>query len=98
MKNEVQQKVNLEILAEGYNSPDNWAGEFFKHSTDAGSLVVSIYKEKLESFRYLFFCWWHHNGSKFMHIWIILSGPGRQRQEPVFWLKFYWKPGCCTSL
>jgi len=29
----------------------------------------------------------HHNGSKFMHIWIRLSGTGRQHQEPIFWLE-----------
>jgi len=50
MKNQVGQKVTLVILAEGHNSPANSAGELFNHSTDAESLVVSIYKEKLESF------------------------------------------------
>jgi len=32
----------------------------------------------------MFFCWLHHNGRKFMHIWIRLSGPGCQRQGPIF--------------
>jgi len=38
---QVWQKATLTILAEGHNSPANWAGELFKHSTDAESLVVS---------------------------------------------------------
>jgi len=33
-----------------------------------------------------------------MHIWIRLSDPGRQHQEPIFDLKFYGKPGCSKSL
>jgi len=33
-----------------------------------------------------------------MHIWITLSGPGHQHQEPFFDLKFYWKPGYNISL
>jgi len=42
MKNQVRQKVTLAILAEAHNLPANWAGELFKHSTDAESLLVSI--------------------------------------------------------
>ena len=42
MKNQVEQKVTLAILAEGHNSPANWAVELFKHLADAESLVVSI--------------------------------------------------------
>jgi len=42
MKNQVGQKVTLAMLAEGWKSPANWAGELLKHSTDAESLVVSI--------------------------------------------------------
>ena len=26
-------------------------------------------------------------GVSYMHIWIGLSGPGRQRQEPILWLE-----------
>jgi len=26
-----------------------------------------------------------------MHIWIRLSGPGRQGQEPIFWLGNLWE-------
>jgi len=46
MKNQVGQRVTLvDILAEGHNSPANWPGELFKHSTDAESLVVSFKKQ-----------------------------------------------------
>ena len=44
MKNQVLQKVTLAMLAEGHNSPANWAGGLFKHSTDKESLVASIKK------------------------------------------------------
>jgi len=60
MKNQVWQKVTLAILAEGRNLPANWAGELFKHSTDAESFVVSIKKKQfqitLESFSLLLCC------------------------------------------
>jgi len=42
MKNQVGQKVTMAILAEGHNLPANSAGELFKHSTDAKSIVVLI--------------------------------------------------------
>jgi len=41
-KNQVGKKVTLAILFEDHNSPANWAGELFKHSTEAESLAVSI--------------------------------------------------------
>jgi len=33
-----------------------------------------------------------------MHIWIRLSGPRHQHQEPIFYLEFCGKSGCSTSL
>jgi len=53
-------------LAEGRNSPADWARELFRSLKYVESLV-SIWK-KCERFGFLLFYQWHYNGNRFMHI------------------------------
>ena len=50
------------------------------------SLLVCI--EKNGSFRFQFFCGWHHKWGRFWHFWLRSSSPELQPQETIFWLKF----------
>jgi len=46
-----------------------------------------MFCEKLEKFRFCFFCGWYLSGGRFTHFWPRLSGSGHQPNEPIFWLK-----------
>ena len=66
----------------GNNSPASIARELFKPSTDSASLTVSIKKN--------YFIWvWGFLlvTSQRGHVFEFLTGPGRQSNEPFFWLK-----------
>jgi len=74
-----------------YNSPADWARKLFKPSTDSASLLVEIEKK---SFRFGFVVLWGRTsqvGLSFSFYWPSLRGPGRQSNEPIASLKFFFR-------
>ena len=90
IKNQVWQKVTLVILTEGHHPPVS-RGELFKHSADAESLEISIWKEKLGSFGCLLFV-----GDIIMRVIRAyldkIIRPWTLTTRANFLTHFYWKP------
>jgi len=75
---------------QSYNSPDDWARELFKPSTDWASLVVEIEKNNFQ-FRRGVFWRWRHKVGMFWKSRPPLAGPGPQPIDPFYWLKVLLK-------
>jgi len=75
----------------GHNSQAAAAREVFTPSTDSASLLVPTQKKTFSVLR-LGFSWGDViSGGVIAFSWLTLPGPGRQSNEPIFCLKFYWK-------
>jgi len=81
---------------QSHKSPEDWARQLFKPSTDSASLKLQV--KNFFSFSILGFL---KETSQWGHVFEIfsnLSGPGRQPNEPYFWLKFFFKLGPRTKV
>jgi len=67
-----------------HNSPSDSARELFRTSTGSASLLVKI-KKKI----FVLGSLWGLSQGVFSSFWPILPDPGRQTNDPIFWLKIF---------